>query len=392
MKHIKKVAWLLSVVMFLSLLAACNTEGEEGSSGETQEVSIGYSGPLSGPAAYYGEATFTGLELAVEEINEAGGFDVDGQNYTIDLVSLDDQYLPNEAASNAQRLVEENDVSVVYTPHSGGIMAQQVLNEQEEFMIMAYSSEPAITEQGNSLTVAIPPRYDGYIAPFTEYAMENHGNKIALLPTSSQYGKDWNERLEPYWQEQGGEVVFNSSIDFNKDTDFFTILTNALENDPDVIFIGGPSQPTAKVAQQARELGFEGGFIIMDQAKLDEMKDVTGTYETFEGSVGVNPLQYSDYPGTAEFLEKYQEEFDKVPGSEAGFHYISAYILVEAMKAAGTVDDAHAIREHMQQGIEALPEDKKVYDIPGILDEGNFDVIQSMAVVENGEVVPVDID
>ncbi|MFD2639968.1 ABC transporter substrate-binding protein [Piscibacillus salipiscarius] len=388
---LKKLAWLLAMVALVFSLAACNAEGQEGS-GDSQEVSIGYSGPLSGPAAYYGESTYSGLEMAAEEINEAGGFDVDGQNYTIDLVSLDDKYLPNEAASNAQRLVQENNASVVFTPHSGGIMAQQVLNEQEEFLIMAYTSEPAITQQGNSLTVAIPPRYDGYIAPFTKYAMENHGKKIALLPTSSQYGKDWTSHLEPYWKEQGGEVVFNSSIDFAKDTDFFTILTNALENDPDVIFIGGPSQPTAKVAQQARELGFEGGFIIMDQAKLDEMKEVTGTYETFEGSVGVNPLQFSDYPGTDEFVEKYKEKYDKVPGSEAGFHYISAYILVEAMKAAGTVDDAHAIRDAMQQGIEALPEEKQVYDIPGITEEGNFDVVQSMAVVENGEIKPVDLE
>ncbi len=130
----------------------------------------------------------------------------------------------------------------------------------------------------------------------------------------------------------------------------------------------------------------------MDQAKLDEMKEVTGTYETFEGSVGVNPLQFSDYPGTDEFVEKYKEKYDKVPGSEAGFHYISAYILVEAMKAAGTVDDAHAIRDAMQQGIEALPEEKQVYDIPGITEEGNFDVVQSMAVVENGEIKPVDLE
>ncbi len=249
------------MVALVFSLAACNAEGQEGS-GDSQEVSIGYSGPLSGPAAYYGESTYSGLEMAAEEINEAGGFDVDGQNYTIDLVSLDDKYLPNEAASNAQRLVQENNASVVFTPHSGGIMAQQVLNEQEEFLIMAYTSEPAITQQGNSLTVAIPPRYDGYIAPFTKYAMENHGKKIALLPTSSQYGKDWTSHLEPYWKEQGGEVVFNSSIDFAKDTDFFTILTNALENDPDVILLVDLHNQLLRLHNKLVNLGLKADLLL----------------------------------------------------------------------------------------------------------------------------------
>ena len=117
--------------------------------------------------------------------------------------------------------------------------------------------------------------------------MERFGNKIAILPTASQYGKDWTEALEPRWKEIGGEVVYKGSIDFSKDTDFFTIVTNALKEKPDVLFIGGPSEPTALVIKQARELGFEGGFMIMDQAKLDEIEAVLGGTELIEGSVGV---------------------------------------------------------------------------------------------------------
>lgn len=59
--------------------------------------------------------------------------------------------------------------------------------------------------------------------------MEHFGKKIAALPTSSQYGKDWTEAVLPHWEKQGGKVVYNSSIDFAKETDFFTIVTNALK-------------------------------------------------------------------------------------------------------------------------------------------------------------------
>jgi branched-chain amino acid transport system substrate-binding protein len=397
----------LTMIMFTMIfsLAACNgsqssntsSKSNEGSSGdgdngEIGTVNIGYSGPLSGPAAFYGERTLGGLKMAVEEINNSGEFEVDGKKYKLNIVALDDKYLPNETAANAKRLVQENKTPIVFTPHSGGVLALQVFNEIEKFIIGAYTSEPKVTETGNKLTVRIPPRYDGYVEPFTKYAMKRFGKKIASLPTASQYGKDWAEKLLPYWEENGGEVVYNASIDFSKETDFFTIVTNALKEKPDVLFIGGPSEPTAKVAKQARELGFKGGFIIMDQAKLDEMKKVTGSYDLLEGSVGVMPLVESDSPGAPAFVEKYRTKYKEDPGSEAGLNYMAMHVFVEAMKAAGSVDDVEAIRKHMQDGLDNLPEDKKVYVIPTIGEDGGFKANLNVAVVEDGKIVSIKVE
>jgi branched-chain amino acid transport system substrate-binding protein len=394
----------LAMVIFTMIfsLAACsgsqssNTSGgsNEGASGDGDNgkigiVNIGYSGPLSGPAAFYGERTLNGLKMAVEEINSSGGFEVNGKKYKLNIVALDDKYLPNETAANAKRLVQENKTPIVFTPHSGGVMALQVFNEMEKFIIGAYTSEPKVTETGNSLTVRIPPRYDGYIEPFTKYAMERFGKKIASLPTASQYGKDWAETLLPYWEKKGGKVVYNTSIDFSKETDFFTIVTNALKEKPDVLFIGGPSEPTAKVAKQARELGFKGGFIIMDQAKLDEMKKVTGSYDLLEGSIGVMPLVESDSPGVPTFVENYRAKYKEDPGSEAGLNYMAMHIFVEAMKSAGSVDNVDAIRKHMQDGLNNLPEDKQVYVIHTIGDDGGFEFDLKVAAVEDGKIVAI---
>ena len=254
------------------------------------------------------------------------------------------------------------------------------------------SSEPKVTEGGNKLTVRIPPRYDGYLEPFTNYSMEKFGKKIAFLPTASQYGKDWTEKLKPHWEKAGGEVVYNSSIDFAKDTDFFTIITNALKEKPDVLFIGGPSEPTAKVAKQARELGFKGGFIVMDQAKFDEMKKVTGSYDVLNGAIGVMPLVNSDSPGIPEFVKNYRAKYDEDPGSEAGLNYIAMYAFAEAIKAAGSVEDPEKIMAHMQDGLDNLPEDKKVYIIPKIDPNGGFEAELIVAAIEDGKVVPIKVE
>ncbi|MEB1807570.1 MAG: ABC transporter substrate-binding protein [Bacillaceae bacterium] len=396
--------WILACLLFglMLFVAACgnsNSTSEPASnsndgeatpevSDEEQIISIGYTGPLSGPAAFYGENTVSGLRMAADEINETG-FEVNGQTYKINLVTLDDMYAPNESGTNARRIVQEHNAPVIFVPHSGGVFATQVFNEQEGFLIAAYTSEPSILEQDNSLTFRIPPAYTVYPEVFTEYSHERFGKKLALLPTATQYGKDWTEAMVPVWEEHGGEVVFKGEVDFSKDTDFFTIVTNALAQKPDVIFVGGPSQPTALIIKQARELGFEGGFMVMDQAKLEEMAPVLEGYEMLEGAIGALPIIDSDAGGASDFVSKYEAEFGRIPTAEGAFNYQALYVLVEAMKAAGTVDDANAIMANLDAGIKTLPDDKMVWHLTGMDGQG-FDWLPSIGYVENGEVIIIE--
>ena len=401
----KKLFSFVLFLVFILMLAACSSgtntpaspatndpqpteeEKEEPATTEAKVVNIGFSGPLSGPAAFYGENTLSGVTMAADEINETG-FEVNGETYKINVVKLDDKYLPNETATNARRLVQENQTPIIFVPHSGGIFATQVFNEQENFIISAYTSEPKVQDQNNPLTLSIPPAYSAYPEPFTKYQMERFGKKLAVLPTATQYGKDWTETIVPVWEENGGEVVFEGSIDFSKDTDFFTIVTNALSKNPDVLFVGGPSQPTALVIKQARELGFKGGFMIMDQAKFEEMEPVLGGYDLFEGAVGTMPIYISDAPGGQTFRAKYEEEFGRIPTAEGAFNYQTLHVLVKAMQAAGTVSDPKKIMENVEAGIDALEDEQMVWHLTG-LDNGRFNWKPSVAAIENGEFVDI---
>lgn len=399
------VGVILAIILSLAACAGSDKTTEETSnttSGEEEEkgteekeigtVNIGYSGPLSGPAALYGERTLNGVNMAADEINDAGGFEVDGKMYKLKIVSLDDKYLPNEAGANAKRLVQEDKTPIIFSSHSGGILAMQVFNQLDKFLIAGYTSEPKVTETGNKLNVRIAPGYDGYIKPFTEYAMDRFGKKIAFLPTASQYGKDWSAALKPYWEKQGGKVVYESSIDFTKETDFFTVVTNALKDKPDVLFIGGSSEPTGKVAKQARELGFKGGFIVMDQAKLEEMKVITGSYDVLEGAIGVMPLENLDFPAVPGFLKNYEAEYKEIPSYEAGLNYIALNVFVEAMIAAKSVDDPEKIRLHMQDGLDNLSEEKEIFDYPTIDGDGGFQANLVVGAVKDGKIISIKVD
>src|SRR5699024_6026034 len=112
------------------------------------------------------------------------------------------------------------------------------------------------------------------------------------------------------------------------------------------IFVGGPSQPTALIMEEARKQGFEGSFLVMDQAKLDEMATVT-KLDNLKNSVGVLPVSEYEDPGTADFLEKYADKAGdkKVPTSETALNYQGIAIIAKAMEVSGATDDPAKIRE-----------------------------------------------
>jgi branched-chain amino acid transport system substrate-binding protein len=377
------------------LLAACGGDNaEQAASDGVEVVPIGYIGPLSGGAAYYGQNVLRGITMAADEIAEAGGIQVGGRQVRFDVVSLDDRYLPYETATAARRLLQQDHPSVIFVPHAGGIRALQEMNTQEpRFLLAAYSSEPSILEAGNPLTVMLPPRFDGYREPFVRTEMEQFGTKLGLLPTTTAYGQAWTEQVVAEWERQGGTVGANHGLDYNTTTDFSGAVSSALAEEPDVLFVGGPSQPTALVIRAAREQGFQGGFLIMDQAKFMEMLKVV-PIDYLEGSIGVFPQATYPTEGSAEFTARYNARYgeDLQPvTSEVAIPYQTVYLLAEAMQLAGTTTDPDAIRAQVGPAAPNLREKYQIFDLEGVTDGGHLLRTVFAAHVVDGEFVPVPI-
>jgi len=363
-----------------------------GSTFAQETVKIGFTGPLSGGAALYGKNVTSGMEMAIKEIN-AAGLQVAGKKVTLELVALDDKYSPAEAAINARRLVQQYHTAAVFVPHSGGIYAMQAFNEQEKFLVMAYSSTSKITEVGNKLSIRIPPTFNTYIEPFTHYEMKKFGKKVGMLPGDHEYAKDWTQQFAPAWEKAGGTIVSNNPMSYNRSADFYTGVSRVLAEKPDVMFIGGASEPTALVVKQARELGFKGGFLIMDQAKLDEMAKITGGLGPLEGSIGVLPVTYDVRPGSKAFSAAYRKMYgaDRDPTSEASYNYTLTHALAAAMKLAGTTSDATAIRGKLSEALAKLPIEQNAGDFHGIDAKGGTLVEPLVATVEGGKIKPVSL-
>lgn len=352
-------------------------------------VKIGYSGPLSGGAAQYGKNTLDGLKFAIDELN-ATGFEVAGKKVKFEVVALDDKYNPSETAINFQRLVQESKTPVVMCPHSGGGYAIQTSNERLNALLLSYTSVPKITQTGNTLTMRIPPDFSTYIKPFVAYAMKKFGKNLAIANADHDYAKAWTALFKPAWEAAGGKIVAENSMSYNRSTDFYSGVSKALANKPDVLFIGGASEPTALVAKQARELGFKGGFVIMDQAKMNEMKSIVGGYAALEGSIGVLPVVDDQHASVKAFVQRWNKVYPgREPGSEATYNYTAMIATANAMKLAGTTSDAKAIRAKLDAAIKALPEAQNLANYDGIDAAGGSIMDTPVAIVEGGKIKQV---
>ncbi|GAA6140331.1 ABC transporter substrate-binding protein [Hydrogenophaga sp. 5NK40-0174] len=355
-------------------------------------VKIGFSGPLSGGAAQYGKNTLDGLNFAVEELNKSD-FKVAGKTVKFEVVALDDKYNPSETAINFQRLVQQNQTPVVLCPHSGGGYAIQTTNERSNTLLLSYTSVPQITARGNKLTLRIPPEFTSYIPAFVKHAQTKFGKKMAVANADHDYAKIWTKEFQTAWEAAGGETVASNPMSYNRATDFYSGVSKVLASKPDVLFIGGASEPTALVVKQARELGFKGGFVIIDQAKMDQMRPILGgDYKMLEGAIGVLPMIDDAQPSAVEFTKRWRDAHEgKDPSSEMSLNYTAMHATAIAMQLAGTTTDGAAIRAKLDEAMKKLDPKNNPNGLDGVDAKGGSEANTRVAVIEGGKVKELNI-
>jgi branched-chain amino acid transport system substrate-binding protein len=350
MKQMKQVA----LGMFVALL----TWAVVCTGAWAAEVVIGFTGPLSGPGAGYGRDNANGLKMAVDDINKAGGIKVKGKKYTLKLEAYDDMIDPTAAVNNARRLRSRSGARVIYNPVFNTIAPLMQINEQRgsDFLLMAYSSTPKIDAIDNSLTASVPPPFTAYVRAFADIAWQKGWRKGAMVVTLGAYGDEWRGAFKQHWVEKGGEILADKPANYYTDTDFSSQLSAALATNPEFLLIGGPSEPTGLVIEQARNLGFKGGFVLVDQAKMDYIVDVVfkGSLALMNNVIGIARVLDVPSPVIKDFDKRYTAAFGVHNTFEAMLNYSSLHIVAAAMEAAGTVDDPKAIKAAFAK---VLPQD-----------------------------------
>ncbi|HEL2057559.1 TPA: ABC transporter substrate-binding protein [Streptococcus suis] len=336
----KKRKFAMALVSFASaaLLAACGTVSSTNSSatgteiGET--VKIGYNLELSGSVSSYGQTEEKGANLAVKEINAAGG--IDGKQ--IEVITKDNKSETAEAATVATSLVSEG-ANVIVGPATSGASAASIAN-------VTSAGVPMISPSGTQTDLVV--KSDGGVqdyffrATFTDgyqgqimaqYATENLSAKKVVLyyDNSSDYGKGIADSFkETYSGEIVSEITFASG-----DKDFQAALTKLKNLEFDAIIMPGYYNETGTIVKQARGLGIDvpvlgsDGF---DSPQFAELATASAASNVYYLSAFVT----SASDKAKAFYDAYVAEYGEEPSMFSALAYDSVYMAAEAAKGATT--------------------------------------------------------
>jgi branched-chain amino acid transport system substrate-binding protein len=163
---------------------------------------------------------------------------------------------------------------MIFNPSSGGIFGLMAINEKRKIHHLRLHDQPGLRDVSNTLIYRGPPSMLAYVHAWADRAMKKHGwKKCAMMPDAYDYGKLWSGLFEKYWKEKGGIITANIPVDFMKVSDYYPLLTKAIATNPDCILLGSSSEPDAMQIQQARELGFKGGFLIIERGSWMRWKN-----------------------------------------------------------------------------------------------------------------------
>ncbi|HZK02507.1 MAG TPA: ABC transporter substrate-binding protein, partial [Anaerovoracaceae bacterium] len=338
-------------------------------------IKIGTVGPLTGDVASYGVSTKNGVEIAVDEFNQAGG--INGK--PVRLVSEDTRGDQTETANAISKLVERDNVTAVV----GGVISAETMtagpiaNDAKVVMISSSSTAVGVPEIGdyvfrNCLSDEVQA------VQLVEYAVEELGlKKFAVMYENNDYGLS----LKNAFEERAKELAEVTGIEtYNEgEKDFRSQLTKLKGKNPDALYIGGYYTEASKIAQQAKDQGLDVAILGADGFYSPILLELGG--DAVEGSVFTAGFFTDDPSENAQrFVRAYTDKFNEEPDMFAAQAYDAAMILLTAIKNAGGVGGETHQREML-----------KIKDYPGITGSTSFtpvgDVVKDIIIlkVENGK-------
>lgn len=302
-------------------------------------VKVGGVAPLSGPLAVYGVECKNGIDLAVEEINAAGG--INGSK--IVFICEDDEGDAAKSVNAYKKLVSRDKARVVIGSLTSGctLAITKLAQAQKVIQIAPAATAPAITDAGNFIfrTCFIDPFQGRVVGKFAAVNLKCR-NAAILYDIGNDYSVGLTENFEKEFKINGGSVVAKESYGTG-DKDFNAQLTKIKAANPDVVYLPDYYGTVALIAKQLRAQGINTPIIGADG--WDGLTENAGD-EVLNGYYSNHYAEDSTSPAVQKFVKSFKAKYNKSPNSFAALGYDSVYMLKDAMLKAGTTTDVAKIR------------------------------------------------
>lgn len=320
--------------------------------GSTEPIYIGVSGPLTGDRAQYGAQWKKGFDLALEEINRAGG--IGGRK--LEYIFEDSQSDPKQSVVIAQKFVADPRIVVELGDFSStASMAASKIYERGGLVQFGFTnSHPDFTYAGGDYTWSTSVTQNQASPALADLAVKTLGlKKLAIFQINNDWGKSTNESFTKRVKELGAEVVASQPY-LDSEKDFRSAITTVRDANPDGIILVSYQADGALIAQQLREAGLNQPLVGSASIQSPDFTKLGG--KAVEGTYILGEFNIQDpRPEVQTFVKKWQEKYGEDPDLFGTLAYDTIYLIKNAIEVGG------ATREGIHG---ALP---RLKDVPSIV-------------------------
>ena len=337
----KFISVMLVAAMAVTALTGCGSNSGSSSKKDADKYYIGGIGPTTGATAIYGTAVKNGAQIAVDEINAAGGINGKQIEYRFE----DDQN-DAEKAVNAYNTLKDWGMQMLVgtTTTAPCIAVAGKTASYNVFQITPSASSPDVLSSGNGNVFQVCFTDPNQGVASAQYIAENKlATKIGIIYDSSDvYSSGIEEKFEAEAKTQGLNIVSKAAFTADSKTDFGTQLQKAKDAGADLLFLPIYYQEASIILKQADTMGYKPKFF-----GVDGMDGIL-TVENFDTKLAEDVMLLTPFAADAKdktvqnFVKTYKEKYEDTPNQFAADSYDAVYALKAAIEESKATTDMSA--------------------------------------------------
>ena len=337
----KFISVMLVAAMAVTALTGCGSNSGSSSKKDADKYYIGGIGPTTGATAIYGTAVKNGAQIAVDEINAAGGINGKQIEYRFE----DDQNDAEKSVNAYNTLKDWGMQMLVGTTTTAPCIAVAGKTASDNmFQITPSASAPYVLSSGNGniFQVCFTDPNQGIAS--AQYIAENKlAKKIGIIYDSSDvYSSGIEEKFEAEAKDKGLQIVSKAAFTADSKTDFGTQLQKAKDAGADLLFLPIYYQEASIILKQADTMGYKPKFF-----GVDGMDGIL-TVENFDTKLAEDVMLLTPFAADAKdktvqnFVKTYKEKYKDTPNQFAADSYDAVYALKAAIEESKATTDMSA--------------------------------------------------
>lgn len=337
----KFISVMLVAAMAVTALTGCGSNSGSSSKKDADKYYIGGIGPTTGATAIYGTAVKNGAQIAVDEINAAGGINGKQIEYRFE----DDQNDAEKAVNAYNTLKDWGMQMLVGTTTTAPCIAVAGKTASDNvFQITPSASSPDVLSSGNGNVFQVCFTDPNQGVASAQYIAENKlATKIGIIYDSSDvYSSGIEEKFEAEAKTQGLNIVSKAAFTADSKTDFGTQLQKAKDAGADLLFLPIYYQEASIILKQADTMGYKPKFF-----GVDGMDGIL-TVENFDTKLAEDVMLLTPFAADAKdktvqnFVKTYKEKYEDTPNQFAADSYDAVYALKAAIEESKATTDVSA--------------------------------------------------